>query len=88
MTIRSRPLSHRLAGFAAGALLAAGAVVGLAGCDADAQTPYPERTSSGTPVAPDDDISPAPESSDPTPLESDFPTPVPTSEDDSGTLGG
>jgi hypothetical protein len=87
MTARST--RTRLVSLSAATLLAAGAVIGLAGCDADAQTPYPERTSSGTPVAPDDDITPSPfQSSTPTPAESDFPTPAPTSSDDSGTLDG
>ncbi|MFB2580781.1 hypothetical protein ACEXQD_05990 [Herbiconiux sp. P15] len=84
-----RPLARRLLALSAGTALAAGAVLGLSGCgDADAQTPYPERTESGTPVPPDDDISPAPETAEPTPAESDFPSPVPSSEDDSGTLDG
>lgn len=83
------PLSRRFLALGAGTLLAAGAVLGLSGCgDADAQTPYPERTESGTPVPPDDDISPAPEPSGPAVDETDFPTPVPTTEDNSDTLDG
>jgi hypothetical protein len=82
-------LRRRILTLSAAALLAGGAVTGLAGCDADAQTPYPERTSSGTPVAPDDDITPSPfQSGTPTPAESDFPTPAPSSSDESGTLDG
>jgi hypothetical protein len=85
-----RLLARRVVALGAGTLLAAGAVLGLSGCgDADAQTPYPERTESGTPVAPDDDITPSPfQSAEPTPAESDFPSPVPTTEDNSDTLDG
>lgn len=83
------PIPRRLLTLGAGTLLTVGAVLGLAGCgDADAQTPYPERTESGTPVPPDDDISPAPDPTGPSVEESDFPTPVPTTQDDSGTLDG
>jgi hypothetical protein len=90
MSLRTlHPLPRRLLTIGAGTALAAGALFGLSGCgDADAQTPYPERTESGTPVPPDDDISPAPEPSEPALDETDFPTPVPTSEDNSGTLDG
>ena len=83
MTTRNHQLPHRIRALTVGALIAAGAVTGLAGCNADAQTEYPERTESGTPVAPNDEVTPLPE-----PTETVEPTPVPSSSDDSGTLGG
>ena len=87
MTIHTHSLSRRLLSLAAGATIAAGAVVGLAGCNADAQTEYPEVTESGTPVAPNDQVTQFPETPTPTPTDDDE-TPAPRSSDDSGTLDG
>lgn len=64
----------RLRTTAAGALLTVGLVVGLTACNPGAQNgPYHE--------------SPTPTPT-PTPTESIFPTPVPTTVDESGTLDG
>ncbi|MCS5735618.1 hypothetical protein [Herbiconiux daphne] len=88
MTTRHSHLPARIRALAIGTLIAAGAVTGLAGCNADAQTEYPERTESGTPVAPNDEVTPLPETPSPTPTGTDVPAPVPSSSDDSGTLSG
>ncbi|WP_440708188.1 hypothetical protein [Herbiconiux sp. YIM B11900] len=74
MTLHANSISRRVLTSLAGTALALGTAVGLAGCDAGAQTPYPEQTSTDTAT--------------PTPIPSDSETPVPKSSDDSGTLGG
>ncbi len=74
MTSHTNTIARRVLTLGAATALAFGAAVGLAGCDAGAQTPYPEQTSTGTAT--------------PTPIPSDSETPVPRSSDDSGTLGG
>jgi len=65
-------MSHRLLAAVTGALLAGGVVTGLTACNGGAQSGPNQQ-------------SPTPTS---TPTPSIFPTPVPTSSDDSGTLGG
>lgn len=85
MSIRTRHPRLRPLTVAAGLLLVVGTAAGLSACNGGAQTEYPERTSSGTPVAPNDEVTPLPED---TATPSDTPTPVPTTVDDSGTQDG
>lgn len=64
---------NRIRSLVAGTMIAAGAVVGLAGCNGGAQT-YPESTD--------------PVTGSPTPTPGETSTPVPTTVDESGTLDG